>query len=70
MARYYVNNQPQQPSGDHEVHREDCHLLPADRKYLGEYATCAPAASALPPLNPLPDQCNRSQPTKGTADPR
>ena len=44
MASYYVN-QNKQPNGDHEVHVSTCYRLPDanNRKYLGEFASCAPA---------------------------
>jgi hypothetical protein len=46
MASYYVNDN-EQPNGDHEVHVETCTRLPApaNRYYLGEYSSCAPAVT-------------------------
>ena len=44
MAHYYVNNQ-QQANGDHEVHVEGCTYMPSDRKYLGNFTSCAPAVA-------------------------
>lgn len=44
MARYYVNKNAQ-ANGDHEVHKEGCQYMPqpANREYLGDYASCRPA---------------------------
>lgn len=56
MANYYVNNEAQ-PEGDHEVHREDCHRMPTDRKYLGDYSNCAPAVAEAKRTYPSADGC-------------
>ncbi|HBF19523.1 MAG: hypothetical protein CMI36_13255 [Owenweeksia sp.] len=45
MKKYYVNNRAQ-ANGDHEVHDEDCHYLPSDRKYLGLHNHCRSAVEA------------------------
>lgn len=66
MARYYVNNKSQ-PSGDHEVHREDCHLLPADRTYLGDYASCGPAITEAKKTHPSADGCRSCSPACHTS---
>ena len=44
MAKYYVNENAQ-PTGEHEVHKEDCSFLPdyTNKKYLGEYSNCKDA---------------------------
>ncbi len=44
MARYYVNKRAQ-ANGDHEVHKAGCSFMPdeANRQYLGDFSTCAPA---------------------------
>jgi hypothetical protein len=44
MARYYVNKNSQ-ANGDHEVHVADCSRMPepANRQYLGDFSSCAPA---------------------------
>lgn len=44
MAKYYVNKNAQ-TNGDHEVHTTGCSFLPnpENRKYLGEFTSCAPA---------------------------
>lgn len=41
MAKYYVNKQAQ-PTGEHEVHKEDCTYLPTEenRLYLGSFDNC------------------------------
>lgn len=40
-SKYYVNTQAQS-NGDHEVHKEGCGWMPAEKnkKYLGEYDSC------------------------------
>jgi len=47
MKKYYVNDKAQ-ANGDHEVHDENCIYLPnyENRKYLGEFSSCAPAVTA------------------------
>lgn len=47
MYRYYVN-QNAQPTGEHEVHREDCGHLPdfSNREYLGIFYNCHEAVRA------------------------
>ena len=44
MAHYYVHTQAAW-DGDHEVHRFGCSWMPdeANRKYLGDFASCQPA---------------------------
>jgi len=44
MDHYYVNNNDQ-PSGEHEVHKEDCSFLKIanSKKYLGYYSNCKDA---------------------------
>ena len=44
MASYYVNNRAQS-NGDHEVHIATCQWFPSDKKYLGEFSSCAPAVT-------------------------
>lgn len=44
QQKYYVNDNPQSTSGDHEVHVETCSFFPKYNKtYLGEFETCFPA---------------------------
>jgi hypothetical protein len=45
-AAYYVNRNSN--DGDHEVHRETCRYLPAERNriYLGEFSDCHDALEA------------------------
>ncbi|WP_373033336.1 hypothetical protein [Sulfurovum sp.] len=45
MANYYVNNNAQ-PTGEHEVHHEDCRFLPTQRTHLGYFASCNQAMTA------------------------
>jgi hypothetical protein len=56
MAKYYVNNNAQ-PNGDHEVHREDCTFLPADRTYLGDFSSCFPAVEKAKTIYRSADGC-------------
>jgi len=56
MAAYYVNNR-QQSNGDHEVHVSTCRVLPADRKYLGEHASCATAVAEAKKYYSRADGC-------------
>jgi len=39
MEKYYVNDNAQS-NGDHEVHKDNCHYMPGNRTYLGEYSSC------------------------------
>lgn len=44
MRRYWVNNRTDSnPNNDHEVHKEMCHRMPADKKDLGYHSTCQSA---------------------------
>ena len=58
MASYYVNKNAQ-ANGDHEVHRFSCSFLPAveNRKYLGEYDSCAPAVREAKKTYPQSNGC-------------
>lgn len=44
MKHYYVNDTAQ-PSGDNEVHEDDCHWLSLakSKTYLGYFEDCKPA---------------------------
>jgi hypothetical protein len=44
MASYSVNNNAQS-NGDYEVHVSTCIYFPSNRKYLGEFSSCAPAVT-------------------------
>lgn len=44
MAMYCVNNEAQ-VTGEHEVHTYSCTFLPANRIYLGDFASCWGAVS-------------------------
>jgi hypothetical protein len=44
MSHYYVNNGTDD-RGDHEVHRDGCHVMPNDRTYLGFFTSCHPAVA-------------------------
>ncbi|HCS21252.1 MAG TPA: hypothetical protein DIW47_11945 [Bacteroidetes bacterium] len=39
MARYFINNKAQ-ANGDHEVHKQGCTFMPADKTELGEHSNC------------------------------
>ncbi len=39
MADYYVNNNTDD-NGDHEVHKSGCHVMPSNKKYLGDFSNC------------------------------
>lgn len=41
--KYYFVNTIAQANGDHEVHRDDCLYMPGNKKYLGQFPTCAGA---------------------------
>ena len=47
MARYYVNDNAQSDSGDHEVHVAGCVWLPLikSKTYLGDYLYCSTAVT-------------------------
>jgi len=47
MAKYYVNKNAQ-PTGEHEVHTEDCTqgASPENRLYLGVFSNCQDAVRA------------------------
>lgn len=42
MDHYFVNTLAQ-ANGDHEVHKVGCYHMPGNRKYLGQFPTCAGA---------------------------
>lgn len=58
MARYYVNMNAQ-ANGDHEVHKERCSFMPTDanRRYLGDYATCYGAVLEAKKIYPTANGC-------------
>ena len=57
MANYYVNNNAQS-NGDHEVHRQGCHVMPtANVTYLGDFTHCQPAVAAAKCIHPRSDGC-------------
>lgn len=43
--KYYVNNNAQPGSNDHEVHNENCYWLSlaSNMKYLGDFSNCRDA---------------------------
>lgn len=53
MSAYYVNNESTYPSsGEHEVHKDGCFLMPHNRKYIGDYANENDAVKACQNVNP------------------
>lgn len=59
MKTYYVNNNPQPATGDHEVHVPDCryfHMI-KDRSRLGEFPSCQRAVAAAKEIYPTADGC-------------
>lgn len=58
MTKYYVNKNAQD-NGDHEVHESGCGWLPSreNRRYLGEFTTCAPAVRKAKKYYPKADGC-------------
>jgi hypothetical protein len=47
MSAYYVNKNAQ-TTGEHEVHKSDCHHLPdsENKLYLGDFTNCKDAVNA------------------------
>lgn len=66
MPIYYVNNRPQ-PNGDHEVHRDNCIYLPADRKELGFYLSCSDAIKVARRIYKTANGCVICSPTCHTS---
>lgn len=58
MPNYYVRTVAQ-PNGDHEVHKEGCAFmpLPENRKYLGNFPTCASAVTEAKKSYPKSNGC-------------
>jgi hypothetical protein len=56
MAHYYVNNKTDD-RGDHEVHKEGCSYMPADRKYLGSFTNCYDAVKEAKKTYPNSNGC-------------
>lgn len=64
VAIYYVNNNAQSDSGDHEVHKEGCVWLPliTSKTRLGEFATCYGAVFAATIIYPDSNGCATCSP--------
>lgn len=58
MANYYVNKN-EQANGDHEVHTDGCIYMPApaNRLYLGNFATCQEAVREAKKTYPRSNGC-------------
>jgi hypothetical protein len=58
MKNYYVNTNAQS-NGDHEVHDDSCSYLPIaqNRKYLGQFYTCAAAVTEAKKTYSTADGC-------------
>ena len=59
MARYYVNDNAQSDSGDHEVHVAGCVWLPLikSKTYLGDYLYCSTAVTKAKEIYPKSNGC-------------
>lgn len=56
MPKYYVNRN-EDNRGHHEVHKDDCHKLPADRMDLGYHSSCHTAVAQAKLTYPTADGC-------------
>ena len=58
MSKYYVNKNAQS-NGDHEVHESGCTYMPneGNRKYLGDFDSCAPAVREAKKTYPQSNGC-------------
>jgi hypothetical protein len=65
--KYYVNKNAQS-NGDHEVHDEYCSELPntENRKYLGEFSSCAGAVAEAKKTDSRADGCKICSPSRHT----
>ena len=56
---YYVNDNAQWNSGDHEVHKDGCSYLAQARSktYLGLFSTCGEAVTAAKRIYPDSNGC-------------
>ena len=59
MKKYYVNNNTDtNPNNNHEVHAEDCHLLPlSNGTYLGVHTNCQSAVEKARTYHSNVDGC-------------
>lgn len=57
-SRYYVNTEAQS-NGDHEVHKDGCAWMPAEknRKSLGEFDSCEGAVTEAKKTYPTANGC-------------
>ena len=64
MAKYYVNDEAQSSSGDHEVHVSNCSWLPLvkSKTYLGDYLYCSTAVAKAKEIYPNADGCEKCSP--------
>lgn len=65
---YYVNKNAQ-TNGDHEVHQSTCTRLPtsANRIYLGDFTSCAPAVRKAKEYYVTADGCFHCSPSCHTS---
>ena len=63
-VKYYVNNNAQQDSGDHEVHKETCYWLTLvqSKKYLGEFSNAHDAVREAKKYYSTADGCAKCCP--------
>ena len=53
---YYVN-QYTDDHGDHEVHKDGCFKMPANKLHLGAFSSCKPAVEKAKKIYPSADGC-------------
>jgi hypothetical protein len=61
MSKYYVNDNAQ-PTGEHEVHTQNCMYLPENRTYIGEYSNCHDALNKARTIYTNVDGCSYCSP--------
>ncbi len=59
LTLYYVNDNAQPISGDHEVHTSTCAWLPLinSKTYLGDYSSCVGAVAKAKTIYASSDGC-------------
>lgn len=64
MAIYYVNDNPQSDSGDHEVHKIGCPWLARviSKTYLGDFPSCYGAVRKAKTIYATADGCKHCSP--------
>lgn len=62
MAKYCVNDESTSPTGEHEVHKDGCHMWPAKNRDLGYHADCKSAVTAAKKIYANSDGCGICSP--------